>query len=110
MIKQLIIRDLYDLYSYDVKFKNEPNIQIITGPNGFGKTTILQIVSHFYSGKFWYFYFLPFSSIDLILSDGIICTFTREIQSPKGDNDNTLVNALLSISFYDSKGLVESEN
>ena len=28
---------------------------------GFGKTTILQIVSHFYSGKFWYFYFLPFS-------------------------------------------------
>lgn len=108
MIKQLIIRDLYDLYSYDIKFKNEPNIQIITGPNGFGKTTILQIVSHFYSGKFWYFYFLPFSSLDLILSDGIICTFTREIQSPKGDNDNTLVNALLSISFYDSKGLVES--
>lgn len=108
MIKQLIIRDLYDLYSYDIKFENEPNIQIITGPNGFGKTTILQIVSHFYSGKFWYFYFLPFSSIDLILSDGIKCTFTREIQSPKGDNDNTLVNALLSISFYDSKGLVES--
>ena len=57
MIKQLIIRDLYDLYSYDIKFENEPNIQIITGPNGFGKTTILQIVSHFYSGKFWYFYF-----------------------------------------------------
>lgn len=108
MIKQLIIRDLYDLYSYDIKFKNEPNIQIITGPNGFGKTTILQIVSHFYSGKFWYFYFLSFSSIDLILSDGLKCTFTREIQSPKGDNDNTLVNALLSISFYDSKGLVES--
>lgn len=51
---------------------------------------------------------MPFSSIDLILSDGIKCTFTREIQSPKGDNDNTLVNALLSISFYDSKGLVES--
>ena len=47
MIEQLIIRDLYDLYSYDIKFKNEPNIQIITGPNGFGKTTILQIVSHF---------------------------------------------------------------
>ena len=108
MIKQLIISDLYDLYSYDIKFENEPNIQIITGPNGFGKTTILQIVSHFYSGKFWYFYFLPFSSIDLILSDGIKCTFTREIQSPKGDNDNTLVNALLYISFYDSKGLVES--
>lgn len=108
MIKQLIIRDLYDLYSYDIKFENEPNIQIITGPNGFGKTTILQIVSHFYSGNFWYFYFLPFSSIDLILSDGIKCTFTREIQSPKGDNDNTLVNALLSISFYDGKGLVES--
>lgn len=108
MIKQLIIRDLYDLYSYDIKFENEPNIQIITGPNGFGKTTILQIVSYFYSGKFWYFYFLPFSSIDLILSDGIKCTFTREIQSPKGDNDNTLVNALLYISFYDSKGLVES--
>lgn len=112
MIEHLVIKDLYNLYSYDIKFENEPNIQIITGPNGFGKTTILQIVSHFYSGKFWYFYFLPFSSIDLILSDGIKCTFTKEINSSKGDNgdteDKTLVDAFLSISFYDSKGLIES--
>ena len=112
MIKQLVIRNLYDLYSYDIKFENEPNIQIITGPNGFGKTTILQIVSHFYSGKFWYFYFLPFSSIDFILSDDVKCTFTKKIQSSKdkcdGSDDKSLVDAVVTISFYNSKGLVES--
>lgn len=37
MIKRLVIKGLYELYSYDLKFENNPNVQIITGPNGFGK-------------------------------------------------------------------------
>lgn len=79
MFKQLIIEGLYDLYSYDIKFDNEPNVQIVTGPNGFGKTTILQIINHFCSRQFWYFYFLPFSTIKILFDSNVICCMNRKV-------------------------------
>ena len=79
MIKQLVIEGLYDLYSYDIKFDNEPNVQIVTGPNGFGKTTILQIINHFCSRQFWYFYFLPFSTIKIQFDSNVSFCLNRKV-------------------------------
>ena len=44
MIKFIKIDSLYNMYSYNIVFDKDPNILILTGPNGFGKTTILQII------------------------------------------------------------------
>jgi predicted ATP-binding protein involved in virulence len=43
MIKELKIYGLFDLYDYDIELKKD-GITILTGPNGYGKTTILKII------------------------------------------------------------------
>ena len=45
-ISRLQIKNLYDQYNYDIDFNSEEKeqITILTGPNGYGKTTILRIL------------------------------------------------------------------
>ena len=65
MLSRIRIKGLYDIYNYDIDFSKHGKVLILTGPNGFGKTTILQIINHFCQGKFWLFYFLNFQLIEL---------------------------------------------
>lgn len=51
MITRLEISGLFDLYSYDLRFEDDA-INIITGPNGYGKTTILRIINSLYTKDF----------------------------------------------------------
>ena len=69
MIKSIKIESLFNLYSYNISFDNDPNILILTGPNGFGKTTILQIINRFSSCNLWYFYYIPFGSLWIECTD-----------------------------------------
>lgn len=39
MIQSIKIEKLYYIYSYEIDFANDANVLILTGPNGFGKTT-----------------------------------------------------------------------
>ena len=61
MISRIEIKSLFGLYNYNIGFDN--NLQIITGPNGYGKTTILTIIKNLFEKNFWYFYYLDFDSI-----------------------------------------------
>ena len=46
MLKSIEIESLFNLYSYTVVLSDEssPYVRFITGPNGFGKTSILNII------------------------------------------------------------------
>ena len=84
MIQSLKITNLYYIYSYEINFAHDENVLILTGPNGFGKTTILQIINHLCSLKLWYFYLLPFDRIE-ILFDG---TYSLLINKLNNDDNN----------------------
>lgn len=68
MIKGIAIEKLFGIYNYDIKIPQGENVSILTGPNGYGKTTILNIIRHLLNCEFWFFYFLEFRRI-LILFD-----------------------------------------
>lgn len=68
MLKSFIIEGLYGLFTYHLSFKQ--GVFIITGPNGFGKTTILRCINYTYKGEFWRFYFLKFKRICLTFDNG----------------------------------------
>ena len=71
MIQRVQVKGLFGLYDYDIAFPQEPAVKMLTGPNGYGKTTLLMAVDHLYKGNFWYFHFLDFQvfSVQLMEQD-----------------------------------------
>lgn len=72
MIKKISVKGLFGLYDYDIPFAEEPTVKILTGPNGYGKTTLLTAINKLYKGDFWYFHFLEFEEICVFLSEPTI--------------------------------------
>lgn len=68
VIKRIVIKGLYDNYDYDITFHKD-GVTLITGPNGFGKTTVLNIIKNALEQNFVYFYDLLFKSIVLHFDD-----------------------------------------
>ncbi|QTA79925.1 Uncharacterized protein dnl_22070 [Desulfonema limicola] len=64
MLKKIKIKGLFNKFSYDIELKKE-GITILTGPNGYGKTTILKIIYAFAIKNMAFFFQLPFKEIAL---------------------------------------------
>lgn len=84
MLRNIKIEGLFNKFSYDIELKKE-GITILTGPNGYGKTTILKIIHAFAIKNLAFFFQLPFEKILLIQENNEICLSktgdTIEIQS-----------------------------
>ncbi|WP_333588370.1 AAA family ATPase [Alistipes finegoldii] len=65
MIQSLKIQGLFGLYSYNLKFRvyNKDSITFITGPNGYGKTTILSLIQALYSYNLNFLMTIPFDTL-----------------------------------------------
>jgi predicted ATP-binding protein involved in virulence len=62
-LTKIEIRGLFDLFDYDIPLTNEENLLIITGPNGFGKTMILNIIDSLFNNELEFFLKLVFKKI-----------------------------------------------
>lgn len=107
MIKQIKIKELYDIYTYDIKISDK-HVYILTGPNGYGKTTILRVISNLYARNFWYFYFLVFHSIDFIFDDGAKISLKKEhkIASSSEDDGKSDENLASTVDVIYSNGSI----
>lgn len=79
MLNSFYIKGLYDLFTYTLELKK--GVFIITGPNGFGKTTILRSINAIYDCDFWRFFFLKFDEIRAVLDDDSVIELKREVIS-----------------------------
>jgi predicted ATP-binding protein involved in virulence len=78
-LSRIKIEGLFGQFDYDITLNQEEGITILTGPNGYGKTTILNIIwSLFTSGRFSHC-----SGGTVTLSDGNI---DRELKFPENLN------------------------
>ena len=62
-LTKIEIKGLFDLFDYDIPLTNEENLLIITGPNGFGKTMILNIIDSLFNNELDFFLKLIFKKI-----------------------------------------------
>ena len=75
-IKHFTIKGLYEAFDYDFEISHSDDIFILTGPNGYGKTTILNIIKSLAEQDLYFIYRLSFTTIqiDFDNNDGIRIT------------------------------------
>lgn len=88
MISCLEIKKLFNRFDYTIELQRN-TITILTGPNGFGKSTILKIISALSSTNVMFFYKLDFQEIIVTFDDNT--TFSIEKKRTDGRTSALLV-------------------
>ncbi len=115
MISKIKITKLFGLYDYELDFnyKSDCGVTILTGPNGYGKTTILKMIDNLYKQKFLEFYLLSFSSIVINYVNAFVETkssvaITKELEVSQNDDDvNAEVVKQITFQYYFADRLVD---
>ena len=95
MLEKMTVKGLLHQFSYELDFTNEngPAVKYITGPNGFGKTTILKLLVALYGADWKTMAALPFDSFECVM-DGKTLSVTKEewqiIQNDDSDEQDDL--------------------
>jgi predicted ATP-binding protein involved in virulence len=76
MLKTIRIEKLFNLFNYTIDL-NQNGITILTGPNGYGKTTILRMIHAISTKNPFFFINLRFDKIELIYDKYEPVTITR---------------------------------
>ena len=90
MLNTIYIEVLYGLYDYTLDFTNgdDKRLTIITGPNGYGKTTILQLIYALFHKDTDLFYTIPFQRLTFSIDDYVIRVIqTRSSVQPDVESD-----------------------
>lgn len=92
MLKSLYIENLFGLYSYHLPFDADgtSSIKFITAPNGYGKTTILNIIYSFYGEDFVALSKILFDKLSFEFSDGYKVKVYQKRIIPEVDIDNDI--------------------
>lgn len=107
MINKIQIEKLFGLYDYDIDLKNDAHVKILTGPNGYGKTTILYIINNLLRGYFWYFYYLVFNVIKVVIDDNNVIIIRKTPMEKESDKDEVISEEfIINFTFYQDKDLV----
>lgn len=101
IVKRVVIEKLYDNYDYDITF-DKNGVTLITGPNGYGKTTLLNIIKNALGLNFWYFYELLFTSITIYfdVKESAKLVIKRSISKKDNPMADEVDDYKISIAFY----------
>lgn len=86
-INTIKIDKLFGLFQYNISFNGSENVLIITGPNGFGKTMVLNIIFNLFNRQFLFFQKLVFEKISLSLNNDISIDITKKTIDGKPNVD-----------------------
>lgn len=109
-LNQIKISKLYNQFSYNIDFlRTESYLTILTGPNGYGKTTVLQIIDSLSKCDFFYFYTFPFEKIELIFNNNNSLEINRIIsQTDEADDEEESIEKITFL-YKDEKEKIKNE-
>ena len=77
-LKSMKIEGLFNTFNYDLHFDTPERYLILTGINGYGKTTILNMISSLAEKDLFYFYTIPFTSLSFVFENENTLLITSE--------------------------------
>ena len=107
MLRKIKIEQLYDLYAYELDFDNVDNspMKFLTGPNGYGKSTILNMVYAVFAHDCKTLFNVPFEKFILYFEDAEV-QFVQEREYEQGDKSDlkNLKRIELHVTFKPDSG------
>lgn len=107
MLRSLKVESLFGLYSYNLDFTNqdETAIKFLTGPNGYGKTTVLSLIYSLYTCDFNALMQVPFNTLIFNFGEQVIKVQQRRIYAEQEDDSDEehLKSVELEIIFLKSQ-------
>lgn len=90
MLEKMTVKGLLHQFNYELDFTNEngPAVKYITGPNGFGKTTILKLLVALYGADWKTMAALPFKSFDCVIDAKRLIVTKDEWQIVQDENSD----------------------
>lgn len=95
-IKTLIVKKLFGVFDYKIPLNTDRNITIIHGPNGFGKTAILRLLSNFFNAQYAELEKTAFERFRIVFDDNSQVEIVRQIEQPEKPE--------ILLNFYDVSG------
>jgi predicted ATP-binding protein involved in virulence len=101
-VRNIKIQKLFGLFDYNIELNQIENLTILTGPNGYGKTTILNIIYNLFNQRFTYFQKLNFELISFSFDQDKRIDITKVEQTVAIINLDLYVNNIPKETFvYD---------
>ena len=84
-LKRIVVDELFGTYSHDINLNLQDRVTLLHGPNGVGKTVILEMVSSLLKQRFDYLWGIPFLRFRLEFHDDSILELQTQQQSESRD-------------------------
>lgn len=107
-IRQLLIKDLFNLFHHTVPFNLDEHITIIHGANGFGKTTLLRLVNGLFNSLYSELETIPFSSLEIEFDNGNHLSIQKSINKRRHKEGSTGKKSGISFDYKTQSGKRES--
>jgi predicted ATP-binding protein involved in virulence len=82
-INSIKIERLFEIFDYNISFNDDENVLIVTGPNGFGKTMILNILYNLFNRNLLFFQRLVFEKITVFLQENISIIISKKLENDR---------------------------
>lgn len=89
-VKSILIEKLYNAYTYRMDIPSDGSTFLITGPNGYGKTTIINILYNLSIGRYIYFYTLKYNKIEIKFDDESVLHIEKKREDTTEDDDTSV--------------------
>lgn len=108
-INTIKIEKLFEIFDYNISFSGRENVLIITGPNGFGKTMVLNIIFNLFNRRFLFFQKLVFEKITIYLQNDISIIITKKSEKDKSHVKFVFIQNGKELDVFDYSEKIEKD-
>ena len=96
-LTKIQVRKLFGVFDHVIPLRSPDRITIIHGPNGFGKTAMLQMVQSLLGNQFAKLRRVPFEQFVLSMEDGREISVTKKFHKPEAEREEASATLLFHL-------------